>query len=234
LPDITRLWTLTSSADAVSYRSACPAPAGGICARRAFQRPVWANEPNGRPDPRFGQTNRTDNDAFRKRTQLPQTKPMDEIIVKTMFEHEQHDAGLFGRRARDTAQSVGQTNPTDRSIAIGRRTHRGGSVTHQPNEPQRTIIFPQTKPTSANEANGEIIVKTMFEHEQHDAWLLGRTKTRDTAQGTLATPSPRHLFWPNEPERQTILLFRRTNPRGRSASNFSQTNLCRWVRHGCS
>jgi hypothetical protein len=165
---------------------------------------------------------------FRKRSQWM------EIIVKTMFEHEQHDAGLFGRRARDTAQSVGQTNPTDRSIAIGRRTHRGGSVTHQPNEPQRTIIFPQTKPTSANEANGEIIVKTMFEHEQHDAWLLGRTKTRDTAQGTLATPSPRHLFWPNEPERQTILLFRRTNPRGRSASNFSQTNLCRWVRHGCS
>jgi hypothetical protein len=35
--------------------------------------------------------------------------------------------------------------------------------------------IPQTKPTSANEANLENLMKTMFEHEQHDAWLLGRT-----------------------------------------------------------
>jgi hypothetical protein len=44
----------------------------------------------------------------------------------------------------------------------GRRTRRGGSVTHQPNEPNGKGCFPQTNPTSANEANGEIIVKTMF------------------------------------------------------------------------
>jgi hypothetical protein len=30
-------------------------------------------------------------------------------------------------------------------------------------------IFPQTKPTSANEANLENLMKTMFEHEQDDA-----------------------------------------------------------------
>jgi hypothetical protein len=47
-----------------------------------------------------------------------------------------------------------------------------------PNEPNGHGCFPQTNPTSANEANGEIIVKTMFEHEQHDAWLLGRTSPR--------------------------------------------------------
>ncbi len=30
--------------------------------------------------------------------------------------------------------------------------------------------FPQTKPTSANEATGKSAVKTMIEYEQHDAW----------------------------------------------------------------
>ena len=64
-----------------------------------------------------------------------------------MFEHEQHDAGLFGRRARDTAQGV-----------LAKRTRRidpspGG---RRPNGPARLGIS-QTNPTdndiSANEAN---------------------------------------------------------------------------------
>jgi hypothetical protein len=85
---------------------------------------------------------------FRKRSQLPQTKPMGELIVKTMFEHEQHDAGLLGRRARDRAhqRDFGRTNPTDRILPRWQTNPTGGSVTHQPNEPTGHDI-------SANEAN---------------------------------------------------------------------------------
>src|ERR1700730_12428029 len=63
-----------------------------------------ADEPNGTARLRNSQADRTDNDAF------PQTNPTSaneanlENPMKTMFEHEQHDAGLLGRRARDTAQ----------------------------------------------------------------------------------------------------------------------------------
>jgi hypothetical protein len=98
---------------------------------------------------------------------FPQTNPTSaneanlENLMKTMFEHEQHDAGLFGRRARDTAQGTlarqtrtaasggdsageghrahqhdfGRTNPTDRSIASWQTDPTRDSVTHQPNEP---------------------------------------------------------------------------------------------------
>jgi hypothetical protein len=102
-----------------------------------FPRPVCANKPNGRPDIRFGQMNPTDNGIF------PQTKPTSaneanlENLMKTMLEHEQHIPWLLGQtRARDTAQGVlaKRTQRTDPS-PVGRRTRRGGSVTHQPNEP---------------------------------------------------------------------------------------------------
>src|ERR1700731_2482030 len=50
--------------------------------------------------------------------------------------------------------------------------------------------LPQTKPTSSNEANGKTIVKTMFEHEQHNAWPNepDRSPTDES-------------IWPNEPKK---------------------------------
>jgi hypothetical protein len=53
---------------------------------------------------------------------------------------------------------------------------------------QPFLTFPQTKPTSANEANGETLMKTMFEHEQHHAWPTEPDSMRR-----------RRAFWPNEP-----------------------------------
>jgi hypothetical protein len=53
---------------------------------------------------------------------------------------------------------------------------------------QPFLTFPQTKPTSANEANGETLMKTMFEHEQHHAWPTDPDSMRR-----------RRAFWPNEP-----------------------------------
>jgi hypothetical protein len=50
-------------------------------------------------------------------------------------------------------------------------------------------------------------MKTMFEHEQHDTWLLGRTNLRYCA-GTLAKRT----------EKQTKTAFRQANPSGRSVS----------------
>jgi hypothetical protein len=92
---------------------------------------------------------------------------------------------MRARRARADLLSLGfyffgQTNPK----------RSGGRKTMWPTNPsgrlgyasakrtQRTMIFPQTNPTSANEANREIVAKTMLEHEQHDAWRLGRTSPR--------------------------------------------------------
>jgi hypothetical protein len=65
--------------------------------RSGGRKTMWPKEPKRAARLRISQTNPTDKDAFRKRTQLPQTKPMGEIIVKTMFEHEQHNAWLLGR-----------------------------------------------------------------------------------------------------------------------------------------
>jgi hypothetical protein len=50
--------------------------------------------------------------------------------------------------------------------------------------------LPQTKPTSANEANGKTIVKTMFEHEQHNAW------PNEPDQSAME-----ESIWPNEPKK---------------------------------
>jgi hypothetical protein len=67
-------------------------------------------------------------------------------------------------------------------LASERGTCRNWSrLTRQQTEPCRAVYlppvlvllrnhFPQTKPTSANEANGKTIVKTVFEHEQHNTW----------------------------------------------------------------
>jgi hypothetical protein len=63
--------------------------------------------------------------------------------------------------------------------------------------------LPQTKPTSANEANGKTIVKTMFEHEQHNAW-------------------------PNEPDRSATeesILAKRTQGGASSGRYFGQTRI---------
>jgi hypothetical protein len=89
---------------------------------------------------------------------------------------------------------------------------------------QRTMIFPQTKPTSANEANREIIVKTMFEHEQHESWLLGRTNRRYWA-GHFGQTNPR-----SRPRQ----LFRQSEPKRPISQRFSQTNLRGRLRHGCA
>ena len=110
----------------------------------------------------------------------------------------------------------GQTNPTiDPSPWPTNATGRLGYASAK--RTQRTMIFPQTNPTSANEANLEIIVKTMFEHEQHDAWLLGRTNLRYCA-GTLAKrtrEADRSPFSPSEPERRaTSILAKRTDAGG--------------------
>ena len=71
-------------------------------------------------------------------------------------------------------RAFGQTNPTDRSIASWQTDPTGDSVTHQrqtnPTD-QRTMMF------CANEANPENPMKTMIEHEQDDACLLGRTNS---------------------------------------------------------
>jgi hypothetical protein len=123
-----------------------------------------------------------------------------------MFEHEQHDAWLLGRTSpRYSAGRFGQTNPTDRSIASWQTTQWPGSVTHQ--------IFPQTNPTSANEANREIVAKTMLEHEQHDSWLLGRANRRYGAALWPTEPDaqPRAFLWPNDPrDRPLVDLFHET------------------------
>jgi hypothetical protein len=86
------------------------------------------------------------------------------------------------------------------------------------------MIFPQTKPTSANEANREIIVKTMFEHEQHESWLLGRTNRRYWA-GHFGQTNPR-----SRPRQ----LFRQSEPKRPISQRFSQTNLRGRLRHGCA
>jgi hypothetical protein len=123
-----------------------------------------------------------------------------------------------------------------------RRTRRGGSVTHQPNEPNGQRCFPQTNPTSANEANGEIIVKTMFEHEQHDAGLFGRRapilrrgvlakRTRPIGPSPVGRPRPNgrpgYASAPNEPNgptdndvlRKQSQLARKQSQSGKSDEN---------------
>jgi hypothetical protein len=78
---------------------------------------------------------------------------------------------------------------------------------------QRTMIFPQTNPTSANEANREIVAKTMLEHEQHDSWLLGRANRRYGAALWPTEPDaqPRAFLWPNDPrDRPLVDLFHET------------------------
>ena len=70
--------------------------------------------------------------------------------------------------------------------------------------------LPQTKPTSTNEANGKTIVKTMFEHEQHNAW-------------------------PNESDLSAIarsILAKRTQGGASSGRYFCQTNPRRCVARG--
>ena len=68
---------------------------------------------------------------------------------------------------------------------------------------QRTMIFSQTNPTSANEANRKIIVKTMFEHEQHDVLAAWPNEPAIL----------RRALWPDGPEKQTKRsFFARANP----------------------
>jgi hypothetical protein len=63
------------------------------------------------------------------------------------------------------------------------------------------MIFPQTKPTSANEANLENLMKTMFELNNT---MLGCSaeRTCDIAQA----------LWPSEPERSSSQHFSQTKP----------------------
>ena len=75
---------------------------------------------------------------------------------------------------------------------------------------QSSLTFPQTKPTSANEANGKTIVKTVFGHERHDAW-------------------------PNEPDLSAIarsILAKRTQGGASSGRYLCQTNPRRCVARG--
>jgi hypothetical protein len=68
-------------------------------------------------------------------------------------------------------------------------------------------MIPQTKPTSANEANLENLMKTMFEHEQHAA---------------LAA-------WPNKPAIPQGALTKRTREADQNAllpvDRFHETSL---------
>ena len=102
---------------------------------------------------------------------------------------------LAKRTQRMNPSPVGQTNPTGRlGYASVKRT-------------RRTMML------SANEANGEIIVKIMFEHEQHDAGLFGR-RAPDTAQGVLAKRTRRIDPSPvgRPTQRATRLRVSQTNP----------------------
>ncbi len=95
---------------------------------------------------------------------------------------------------------------------------------------QGTMIFPQTKPTSANEANLKNLMKTMFEHEQHDSLVLGRANLRCCASNLAGRTrrAPQGIFGQTNPRsRPSCFLAERTREADQPV--FSQTILCRWV-----
>jgi hypothetical protein len=167
-----------------------------------------------------------------------------------MFEHEQHDAWLLGRANRryDAGNLAERTRRIDPPQVTDQPNGRLGYASAK--RTQRAMIFPQTKPTSANEANLENLMKTMFEHEQDDACLLRRTNLR-YCTGTLAKRTEKQTktsffakrtqaadhsaFQPNEPTRAAPSWLRseahshRSGTRSTSA-NSARTNPLRVMR----
>jgi hypothetical protein len=121
--------------------------------------------------------------------------------------------GCSAKRARDRAQGVLPHKP-DGWIHRHWQTNPSGRLGYaSAKRAQRTMIFPQTNPTSANEANREIVAKTMLEHEQHESWLLGRANRRYGAALWPTEPDaqPRAFLWPNDPrDRPLVDLFHET------------------------
>ncbi len=80
---------------------------------------------------------------------------------------------------------------------------------------QPALHSPQTKPTSANEANGKIVTKTMFEHERHDAG------------GTNPRGQPSLRFSAKRTRGHASHYFSQTNPGGSAVSILAKP----WDRH---
>ena len=136
--------------------------------RSGGRKTMWPKEPKRAARLRISQTNPTDKDAFRKRTQLPQTKPMGEIIVKTMFEHEQHDAWLLGRTNRRYGAALWPTEPDAQPVVydLGQTknpTRSRHNVTMSPNEPEAVVSgehgLGQTDPRSSCEAENTVMAE---------------------------------------------------------------------------